>query len=225
MLNKGWKWEKDSWCSRSSSFIPLSMITHSCCVSVFLTHAELQHWLVWILTVACEIKRKQRFSPPSIPSLVKQKRYHSCGYLVTWESQPHHLWREIKGVGPVDGPRPMAGAALLPGHAVFRAGPSGEVLIRLKAELFRDDLFIERFWLRSSHTFVKEEAERKRRGEQSDRPFSLLIFDSEAESACNLCIQAASRYSREHTALKHWITHRSIFLKGSVVSHGTSLSF
>lgn len=37
-----------------------------------------------------------------------------AGYLVTGESQPHHLSGEIKGVGPVDRPGPVTRAALLP---------------------------------------------------------------------------------------------------------------
>lgn len=48
--------------------------------------------------------------------------YHGSCYLVTWESQPHHLSREIKRVGPVDRPWPVAGAALLPRHGGFTSG-------------------------------------------------------------------------------------------------------
>lgn len=49
-------------------------------------------------------------------SSLKCSGYHGSGYLVTRECQSHHLSREIKRVGPVDGPWPVAWAALLPGH-------------------------------------------------------------------------------------------------------------
>lgn len=62
-------------------------------------------------------------------SSMKQTGYHGSSYLVTWESQPHHLSWEIKRVGPVDGPRPMAGAALLPRHGGFTSGPRMDLRI------------------------------------------------------------------------------------------------
>lgn len=54
-------------------------------------------------------------SPP------KPSGYHGSSYLVTREGQSHHLSREIKGVGPVDGPRPVAWAALPPRHGLTLA--------------------------------------------------------------------------------------------------------
>lgn len=66
-------------------------------------------------------ERKRSFLKP-FPSSMKQTGYHGSSYLVTWESQPHHLSWEIKRVGPVDRPWPMAGAALLPGHGGFTSG-------------------------------------------------------------------------------------------------------
>lgn len=105
-------------------------IDQKCIIYVYalwlLTHTELQHRLVWIPTAACRTESERRgilwLYGPALSSCVSRTGYHGSRYLATWESQPHHFSWEIKRVGPVDGPRPMAGAALLPGHGWFASG-------------------------------------------------------------------------------------------------------